>query len=374
MFSDRLLTRRRFTLAALSSLAAPAALRAAPGIPVTDVLGRRVTVPREARRIVLGFYFEDFLAVGGPDAYARVVGISRGAWEGWRNSQWKAYLATIPRLAEIADVGEVDAGTFSVEKVLSLRPDLLLLAEWQYRGLATGVAQLEAAGVPVVVLDYNAQTVEKHVLSTRVLGDVLDRPERAKRLAGTYADAVGEVVRRVATAGGDRPAVYVELGNKGASEVGNSYGDIMWGRLVELAGGANIARGKISRWGPLNPEYVLAVDPQAIFVAGSYWTNREQAVLMGFGVDPGITRRRLAPYLDRPGWRRLRAVRERRLHALYHGGARTLHDYAYLQYIAKVLYPEAFADTDPLRTLQAHYDAYLPIRAEGAFMVPYFTE
>lgn len=372
MSYHHVLSRRRFTIAALASIAAPAVVRAAPRVAVTDVLDRRVTVSRDVARIVLGFYFEDYLAVGGPGAHERLVGISRGAWEGWRNSQWKAYLSALPGLSDIADVGEVDAGTFSVEKVLSLDPDLVILAEWQYRGLGSAVAQLEAAGVPVVVLDYNTQSVERHVISTRLLGELLGRPERAARLADTYATAVEEVVRRVAAAGGERPAVYVELGNKGAGEVGNSYGDVMWGRLIELAGGANIARGRVSRWGPLNPEYVLAADPEAVFIAGSYWTNRDRAVLMGFGVDPEITRRRLAPYLERPGWQRLRAVRERRIHALYHGGARTLHDYAYLQYIAKVLYPEAFRDEDPLRTLQAHYENYLPIRAEGAFMVSYF--
>ncbi|HFD16156.1 MAG TPA: iron ABC transporter substrate-binding protein [Rhodospirillales bacterium] len=372
MSCDPRLSRRRFALAVATCAAAPSLVRAGAPLAVTDVVGRRVELPGTATRIVLGFYFEDFMAVGGAAAFDRVVGISREAWEGWRNSQWKAYTAVLPHIAELPDVGEVDAGTFSVEKVLSLRPDLVLLAEWQYRGLATAVARLEAAGVPVVVLDYNAQTVEKHVLSTRILGDLLGERTRAEELADTYAAAVAEVVRRVARSDG-RPRVYVELGNRGALETGNSYGDIMWGRLVEIGGGTNIAEGKVSRWGPLNPEYVLAADPEAIFIAGSYWTNREQAVLMGFGVDPDVTRQRLAPYLQRPGWRRLAAVREGRVHALYHGGARTLHDYTYLQYIAKVLHPEAFADIEPLEALRRHYRKWLPIRADGAFMVPFFT-
>ena len=71
------------TVAMAMVLAMPAT---AAKIEVTDTLGRTVEVPENAERILLGFYFEDFLAIGGPDAYDRVVAISREAWEGWRLS------------------------------------------------------------------------------------------------------------------------------------------------------------------------------------------------------------------------------------------------------------------------------------------------
>ena len=64
-------------------------------IRLTDALGRKVEVPEDAKRILLGFYFEDFFAVGGPAAYDRVVAISRDTWEGWRNLQWKAYVEAV---------------------------------------------------------------------------------------------------------------------------------------------------------------------------------------------------------------------------------------------------------------------------------------
>ncbi|MEO0363363.1 MAG: iron ABC transporter substrate-binding protein, partial [Pseudomonadota bacterium] len=79
---------------------------------VTDVLGRTVEVPDEPQNVLVGFYFEDFFAIVGPDAYDRVSAISKDAWFGWRNLQWSAYAATTPRIEELADVGEVDAGTF----------------------------------------------------------------------------------------------------------------------------------------------------------------------------------------------------------------------------------------------------------------------
>ncbi len=346
------------------SLAAPAS---AEQITVTDTLGREVTLPDAPERILLGFYFEDFFAVGGPDAYDRVVAISRGTWEGWRNLQWRAYTAAVPRIAELTDVGEVDAGTFSLETAIAAEPDVALLAAWQHSALGEAAARLEAAGIPVVVLDYNAQEVEKHVASTLALGALLGEPARAEALAAQYAAAIAEVEARVAALE-SRPRVYVELGRKGPDEIDNSYGDTMWGRLVETAGGTNIAKGQIAKWGPLSPEYVLAQDPEVLFLAGSGWLGRDQAVLMGPGVEPATAHARMRPYLERPGWAGLAAVETGAVHALYHGGARTLYDFAFLQYIAKALHPEAFADIDPQANLGAFFAEYMPIRFVGTYM------
>jgi len=338
-------------------------------ITVTDTLDRTVEVPDDAHRILLGFYFEDFYAIGGPDAYEKVVAISRPTWEGWRNSQWSAYVAHNPKIETLIDIGEADAGTFSIETAIASKPDLAILAAWQYRALGDVVGKLEAAGIPVVVADYNAQTVEKHVASTLLIGKIVGQEDRAKELADSYAAAVADVEARIAEAGGDKPAVYVELGNKGADEYGNSYGNGMWGGVIELAGGTNIAAGKVENWGPLNPEYVIASNPDAVFLAGSDWLSKPKAVVMGFGVGADLTRERMQPYMGRAGWSGMKAVQNGQVHAVYHGGARTLYDFAYLQYIAKVLYPEAFADVDPMANLMAHYAKYMPITPEGTFMV-----
>lgn len=368
-------SRRRFVQASAISLAGLGAglssvpARAATMRSLTDVLGRTVQVPVEPRRVLLGFYFEDFYAIVGDAAFDRVVAISRDTWQGWRPSQWDAYTAVTPGLKSLVDVGEVEGGTFSLELALSATPDVALLAEWQYGALAEQVARLEAAGIPVVVVDYNAQTVDRHLDSTRVIGALMGVEERADALAAEYAAAVADVEARVARSPRPQRSVYVELGNRGPGTVGNSYGTGMWGGVIELAGGRNIASGVVDRWGPLAPEYVLGQNPDVILIPGSSWRGNSEAVLMGFGIDPQITRDRLRPYTARPGWPDLAAVQAGEVHAVYHGGARTLYDYTFLQYLAKVLHPEAFADLDPLETHRRYYERWLPIRADGSFMV-----
>ncbi|MBE1295724.1 MAG: ABC transporter substrate-binding protein [Rhodobacteraceae bacterium] len=340
---------------------------AAETITIKDAYDREVEVPANPDRILLGFYFEDFFAVGGEDAYDRVVAISRSPWEGWRGLQWKAYVKAVPRIDTIADVGEVDSGTFSLEAALAAKPQVAILAGWQYNALGDGVQRLEAAGIPVVVLDFNAQTVEKHVASTLALGQILGAEDRASELAMSYKAAVEDVTKRLegVTA---RPKVYVELARKGADEVDNSYGNTMWGRLIETAGGTNIAATEIEKWGPLSPEYVLAQTPEVIFLAGSGWLGRDKAVIMGPGIDSSLSHDRMQPYTHRAGWGGLSAVQDGNIHAIYHGGARTLYDYVFLQYLAKALHPELFADVDPEANLEAFFAKYMPIQFKGTYM------
>ncbi len=355
---------------ALASVFAPPALASDHMITITDTEGREVKGPHGAKRVLLGFYFEDFYAITGPKAYDKVVAIVRKAWEGWRGTQFKAYVAVDPRIEKLMDVGYEESGGFSIEKAVASQPDVALIAGWQYRGLGKeGVAKLEAAGIPVVVVDYNAQTLEKHLASTRIIGKLMASEERAEKLANQYEAAVKDVLDRV-TKAADKPApVYVELGSKGPEVYGNSYGPVMWGGVIAMAGGDNIAKDKVERWGALNPEYVLARKPEAIFLAGSDWLGRDKAVLMGFGVDKKTTRARMQPYVERAGWSTMPAVAKGEVHAVYHGGARTLYDYTFLQYMGKVLHPEAFKDVDPVANHRAFYETYLPIEPSGSFML-----
>ncbi len=362
---------RYVRILAMAAAAATIFVAAASAEPIRlkDVEGREVVLPAPPERILLGFYFEEFLAVGGAGALDRVVGLSRAAWADWRPASWRAYVQVLPGLERLADVGEVEVNTFSVEKALALRPDVAILASWQEKGLGQDFQRLAAAGVPLVVIDYHAERPERHIASTRILGQVLGSPDRAEAIAGDYAAAIGEVAARIARAGRPRPAVYIELGNKGPEGQGVSYGGYMWGALAEMAGGRNVTREVVRSWAPVASEQVLAARPEVIVIAGSEWRQHATAQLMGVGVTAGEARGRLAGFLARPGWSDLPAVRERRVHAIYHGNSRTVLDYTAVQYLAKAFYPDLFADIDPAANYRAFFARYLPVQPEGTWMI-----
>ena len=129
---------------------------------IKDVLGREVNVDVPVKNAVLGFYYPDYIAVTGVENFKYVKGISREFWEKFNPGSWALFSEKMPELKNIADIGNVNTGTFSTEKTLALKPDVLILAEWQYQTIGSELPKLEQAGVPIIVVDFNAQSVERH--------------------------------------------------------------------------------------------------------------------------------------------------------------------------------------------------------------------
>ncbi|CUB05111.1 ABC transporter substrate-binding protein [Marinomonas fungiae] len=336
---------------------------------IEDVLGRSVELDVPVKRVVLGFYAEDYMAIGSEQAFDHVVGISRDTWQGWRPASWELYTDYRPALKDIPDVGEVEAQTFSIEKVLSLNPDVVLLADWQYKGLGMDVETLEDAGIPIVVIDYNAQTLERHLQSTHIIGELTGQAERANQIANEYEQTVTHIHRKIADAGLPQPRVYVEFGNQGPNEYSFTYGKNMWGAMVSSAGGNNIAAPFVEWWGPINPEQVIASNPEVIFIAGTESGKKSDAMIIGQNIDRTIAKERLEGFTHRSGWSELEAVKNNRVYGIYQGASRTIMDGSMLQFIAKAQYPELFHDLTPEQNYLEFYRRYLPVTPTGTFTV-----
>lgn len=335
----------------------------------TDVIGREVKADLPAKRVLVGFYFEDYMAVGGEASYDKVVGISREAWEGWRATSWSKYVAHRPSLDKLPDVGEVEAQTFSVEKVLELKPDMVVLADWQYKGLGLDADRIEDAGIPIAVVDFNAQTLERHLDSARVLGLITGEEERAASIAADYKATADLISKRIANAGKAKPKIYVEFGNKGPAEYSFTYGKNMWGAMATAAGGDNIAAPFVEWWGPINPEQVLASKPDVIVISGTESGKNPTAMLMGEGIQKAEAIERLKGFTARAGWDQIPAVQNVQVFGVYQGASRSLADHAMMQFFAKILYPDLFADLDPEQAYKDFYKKYLPVTPEGTFTV-----
>ncbi|MBD4934795.1 iron ABC transporter substrate-binding protein, partial [Xanthomonas citri pv. citri] len=56
-----------------------------------DVLDRQVKVDVPAKRVVLGFYYPDYIAATGSENFKHVVGISREFWEKFNPGSWALF-------------------------------------------------------------------------------------------------------------------------------------------------------------------------------------------------------------------------------------------------------------------------------------------
>ncbi|WP_456478291.1 ABC transporter substrate-binding protein [Geoglobus ahangari] len=328
---------------------------------ITDLMGREVHVKVPVERVVITFNVEEYVAVGGEDALKKVVGWSKYYWEGRRPTVWNAYLQKYPWIDEIPDVGYPWKGTFSAEKVIELKPDVVIMSKDQYKYVKEDLEKLEKAGIPVVFIDYYEPfNVTTHSKSTMLLGILLGKEKRAKELVEYYKSQVDEVLKRLKKVE-DRPKVLL-LG-KGWTTYGRDH---YRGKMIEFAGGENIAAKVVEKSGEISPEYVLEENPDVVIFIGKKGWN----VDLGYGIEREKAEEMLRELINRPGWENLNAVKNGRVYAIHiyfvHGH---IYDFVALQYFAKWLHPELFSDLDPEKSWEEFHEKFLPVKYSGTWAV-----
>ncbi|MDR2456663.1 MAG: ABC transporter substrate-binding protein [Deltaproteobacteria bacterium] len=356
------------------SLAPP--LMAQGGFPVTftDLAGREVTVEKAPARIIVAQYIANYLMVGGAESLDRVVGMTFDGWQDTRLGEYTVFTESFPILKSVVSIGGYHDSVLDAEKIISLKPDLILMDRSQYQTNEQRVQIFMDSGVKVVVLDYHSMKIETHSKSTEILGKLLGREQVAEKQIEAYAAAVSDLHKRLATIPSSRPEprVYVELGNKGVSENGNSYNNtVLWGAIVSSLRGDNLAKNMTQPYAPLDNEFILSADPQMIFMGGSIWSGSESDQMrMGFTVDEKTALERLEGFMERPAWKGLAALKDGQIYAVDHGSLRNMADYVFSQFIAKAMYPDLFADLTPEENLKAYYKEFLPeLKYTGIFML-----
>ncbi|TQR30970.1 iron ABC transporter substrate-binding protein [Campylobacter sp. MIT 99-7217] len=340
-------------------------------VVIKDLLNREVKINLPAKRIVIGFYYTDFLAVGGAKAFDNVVGFVKDAWAVYMPPSYERYSKIIPRLKDLGDVGDPQFGHFSLEKLISLKPDLVILADWQYEILKTELEKLQNLNIPVVVISYNQETLAQHTLSTQILGKLLNQEKRAEEIIAFYSSRLKAVQEKIAKAKLKKPRIYIEFGNKGPNELSFTFGKDMWGSLALLAGGDNIAAPFVDKWAVMNKEQVIASNPEVIIITGreTELKKNAEAMVMGIGIEKNEALKRLEGFKKRKGFENLDAVKNKRFYALYHRASTTMSDIASVEFIAKMLYPSLFKELDPIKTYEDFHKQFMPLMPEGTYIL-----
>lgn len=348
---------------------------AAQALTVTDVENRTVEIKDNPQRIVVGNYILNFLMVGGAESLSRVVALPQDDWEGMRKGEYTVLTKAFPEIKKLPSIGGYHDDILNTEKIIALKPDVLLVGRTQYASNDKRIAVLARAGIPTIVLDYHAMTVENHTLSTEILGKLLDRTETADKLNARYKQITNIVRERLAKLPKEAKfrRVYAETGSKGPDIYGNSYNNtVLWGGMLHNLDADNIAGGMKQPYASLTREYILSQNPQTIVITGSIWLGAHETdqMRMGLTVKESEAQKRLAGFATRPEWKNVEAVKTGEIYGVDHGSLRTIGDYVFLMNLAKILYPDTFADFDPAGEYARFWRETLPqVDASGTYFV-----
>ncbi len=369
--------RRRFGAAGAAGLV-PAALLAAAltssasraqGIRITDVSGRVVTVPRSPERILIddGRYLVA-LSLISPDPARLLAGWPHDVQRiGART--WAAYRTRFPRLDSLPRTPS-SAGAFSVEQALAVRPDVAVLS------LGRGptpeqLAQLDAAGVPVVFIDFFSHPLRNMERSLRILGRLTGNESRAAEFIAFRQAHIDVITRRLeANPGAGRPDVFIEAHAGMSQDCCNSPGKGNIGDYVSLVGGHNIGADVLpGASGRVNIEYVIARDPAIYIATGGPHLEKSGGLVLGRGYSSATARTSLAAAARRPGIELLSAVSRGDVHGLSHQLLNSPLDILAVEALAKWIHPRLFHDLDPSRTLATIDSKFLAVPLGGTYWI-----
>lgn len=218
-------------------------LAAASPVVVTDDIGRTVSLPAPARRIVsLAPHLTEILfALGVGD---RIVGTVKYA-------DYPPAARSLPRLG--------DAFSVSVEAVLALKPDVVFA--WRTGGSGRAVARLAELGVPVYYneapkLDAIASSVEK-------IGKLVGKARKGAQLAQQFRQSL---LRDRQAAAGAKVNVFFQISDQGLFTVNREH---LIGQAIQLCGGRNIFGDVNASVPQVSKEAVLAGKPDLIVITRS---------------------------------------------------------------------------------------------------------
>ena len=163
-----------------------------------------------------------------------------------------------PEAVSIERVGGF--GAPNVEKLLALRPDLVIAAGLEREEVAE---VLRRSGIRV--LDVQIRNFEELFDAIRQIGEAVDRSQQAEGVvARMRAELEAVAAQNGTTPRRQRPKVFVEIGDHPLMTAG---GTSFLDDLIVRAGGVNVAHEISQAYPSINPEKVIEWNPDIILVA-----------------------------------------------------------------------------------------------------------
>ena len=357
-------------------------------VTVVDDLGREVTLNKDPQRIVVPTYesVSAFVAIDGIGFLDKVV-LGLDLLEVSVPGLYNSLLNVYPEIKDIPKVGaSMEEGLGNLENIVSAEPDLIIIttSSYYYGFYGEGFMEtMEAASIPVVCVDFfsDLYKVEENgeyscVKNIRLVGKILDQEERAEEIAEFFLGVVGAVL--------DDPPSNPDMDS--------FYVDIMWRKMaygsygttaislseIDLLGGYNVARdvpGAYEGQAEVTFEDIYAFNADALILAfSSFFTDNVNSMdVMGYGKNTSDAelKAEVDKYITTQGLSTLRAYTEGNVYMVDSSLKSCIEGVVVLQYLAKWMYPEEYADLDPGALLIEYYDRFMPFDFDGVFFYEY---
>ncbi|MEW6201903.1 MAG: cobalamin-binding protein [bacterium] len=193
-----------------------------------------------------------------------------------------------PKEAEkIEKIG--DYANPNIEKIVSLKPDLILTSNFRTHPAFERMKQLR-----LPIYDFAPADMEGVIADIEEIGRMLGAHKLAQKRAGGLKKRVESIKRKHARQK-EKPRVFVEVWYDPIMTVGSRS---FVSDMLKISGAQNIFSDIKIEYPKVSAESVIARNPEIIVLAYMTQPQNEESII-----------------LNRPGWHAISAVRERRVYA-----------------------------------------------------------
>lgn len=352
-----------------------ATLQANAEVRINDITGRTVVLDAPAKKVLLGE--GRFLAVlgvlGVKQPLSRVAGMMN-EFQRFDPTGFARYRAAFPEIDQVTTFGQTSEDTVSVEQAILAQPDAAIFGMQGHGPGARSryiIERLEAAGIPVVFIDFRQHPLKHTARSVEIVGEVLGLQQQAQAFVQMYRTEIAKVTERLRTNPPKYcPTVVIELRVDSQQACCLTIAKGMFADMIEAAGGCNIAKPLLSGTvGELSLEHVITATPDIYLGTAIGGPDSQTLIALGAQVDAATARQSLQRVLQRKGLRTMPAVTTGRAYALWHHFYNSpLNVYA-LQKIAQWLHPALFQDLQPEQMLNQLLADFEPVDLQGVYAI-----
>lgn len=224
---------------------------------------------------------------------------------------------------EVTNKEKIGGIEFNVEKIISLKPDVVLAHESTAISAEAGLTQLKDAGIVVLVVP-DASSFEAVYDSIALIGKVTGTSEKAEEIVTSMKSSLKEIKEKTADAK-SKPKVWVEVSP--SPEIYTTGKNTFMHEMLETINATNAA-GDQEGWVMMTEEKAVELNPDVIITTYGYYAENSKEQVLG-----------------RKAWSEVPAVKTGRVYDIHsdlvtRSGPRLIEG---VEELAKVIYPEIFA-------------------------------
>ena len=278
-------------------------------VTITDALDQEVTIEKDPEKIVslIPSNTEILFDLG---AGEEVVGVSD--------------FANYPE--ETADIEKIGGMEFNVEKIISLKPDLVLAHGSSAHNSEAGLQQLRDAGITVLVVN-DAKSFDEVYDSIEMIGQATGETEEAETTIDEMKQDLEDIQAKAESISEeDQKNVFVEVAP--APEIYSPGKNTFMDDMLTMIHAKNVTHDQ-EGWNQVDQEAIIEANPDVIITTYGYYTEKP-----------------VEQVLSRDGWQDVTAVKDEQVVDVHsdlvtRSGPRLTEG---VEELAKAVYPDVFAE------------------------------